>query len=852
MGKNLVIVESPAKAKTIEGYLGKDFIVKSSFGHVRDLPKNDLAIDVEKGFQTTYEISPDKQQVVAELKKLAKQAEQVWLATDEDREGEAISWHLAEALGLDIKTTKRIVFHEITKKAIQKAIENPRTIDVDLVNAQQARRVLDRLVGFELSPVLWKKVKGGLSAGRVQSVAVRIIVEREREIEKFVSTSFYNVRGNFDLGTATLKADLARKLKDHEEASAFLNKANGAEFTITNIETKPAKRTPAAPFTTSTLQQEAGRKLGFSVSRTMSVAQRLYESGKITYMRTDSVNLSDYALDAAKQEIVKSFGDKYSKPRQYTSKTKGAQEAHEAIRPTEMAVSQITGDRDEVRLYELIWKRTIASQMADAELEKTTATVGISTMDDVLHAKGEVIKFDGFLKVYIESSDDEETEDGSSGMLPPLTVGQKLNLIDIVATQRFTQKPPRYSEASLVKRLEELGIGRPSTYAPTISTIQVREYIEKKDKEGTPREYEVLTLKGGSISAQTKTEITGAEKAKLFPTDIGIVVNDFLVQNFPQILDYQFTASVEQEFDEIAEGKLQWQEMMKKFYHPFHSNVTSTIETAERATGERILGNDPATGKPVIARIGRFGPMVQIGESDDEEKRFASLTGDLSIANVTLEQALKLFELPRQLGTYEGKEVLVNVGRFGPYVKWGEDFISLPKGVEVMDVDMEQAIQVIAAKQEADAPVGTYQGKPITKGKGRFGPFIKWNDMFINIPRAYNFDTLTQAEMDELISKKLEKEANRYIQNWEAEKISIENGRWGPFIRFGKKMLKLGKKANGEKYTPEELAALGLDEVKKMIEEQDPTAFAKKAPAKKAAAKKAASKKAAAKKSAKK
>ncbi|HEY8403829.1 MAG TPA: type I DNA topoisomerase, partial [Flavobacteriales bacterium] len=629
MGKNLVIVESPAKAKTIEGYLGKDFIVKSSFGHVRDLPKNDLAIDVEKGFQTTYEISPDKQQVVAELKKLAKQAEQVWLATDEDREGEAISWHLAEALGLDIKTTKRIVFHEITKKAIQKAIENPRTIDVDLVNAQQARRVLDRLVGFELSPVLWKKVKGGLSAGRVQSVAVRIIVEREREIEKFVSTSFYNVRGNFDLGTATLKADLARKLKDHEEASAFLNKANGAEFTITNIETKPAKRTPAPPFTTSTLQQEAGRKLGFSVSRTMSVAQRLYESGKITYMRTDSVNLSDYALDAAKQEIVKSFGDKYSKPRQYTGKTKGAQEAHEAIRPTEMAVSQITGDRDEVRLYELIWKRTIASQMADAELEKTTATVGISTMDDVLHAKGEVIKFDGFLKVYIESSDDEENEDGSSGMLPPLTVGQKLNLIDIVATQRFTQKPPRYSEASLVKRLEELGIGRPSTYAPTISTIQAREYIEKKDKEGTPREYEVLTLKGGSISAQTKTEITGAEKAKLFPTDIGIVVNDFLVQNFPQILDYQFTASVEQEFDEIAEGKLQWQEMMKKFYHPFHSNVTSTIETAERATGERILGNDPATGKPVIARIGRFGPMVQIGESDDEEKRFASLTGDL-------------------------------------------------------------------------------------------------------------------------------------------------------------------------------------------------------------------------------
>jgi DNA topoisomerase-1 len=852
MGKNLVIVESPAKAKTIEGYLGKDFIVKSSYGHVRDLPKSDLAIDVQRGFHTIYEISPDKQQVIAELKKLAKQAEHVWLATDEDREGEAISWHLAEALGLDVKTTKRIVFHEITKKAIQKAIETPRTIDVDLVNAQQARRVLDRLVGFELSPVLWKKVKGGLSAGRVQSVAVRIIVERERDIDQFVSSSFYNVRGSFDLGTATLKADLARKLKNHEEANAFLNKANGAEFSITNIETKPAKRTPAAPFTTSTLQQEAGRKLGFSVSRTMSVAQRLYESGKITYMRTDSVNLSDYALDAAKQEIVSSFGEKYSKTRQYTSKAKGAQEAHEAIRPTEMATSQIGGDRDEARLYELIWKRTLASQMADAELEKTTATVGISTMDDVLHAKGEVIKFDGFLKVYIESSDDEDAEDGGSGMLPPLTVGQKLNLIDIVSTQRFTQKPPRYSEASLVKRLEELGIGRPSTYAPTISTIQNREYIEKKDKDGTPREFEVLTLKKGDISSEVKTENTGAEKAKLFPTDIGMVVNDFLVQNFPQILDYQFTASVEQEFDEIAEGKLQWQEMMKKFYHPFHENVTSTIETAERATGERELGKDPTSGKPVIARIGRFGPMVQIGESDDEDKRFASLTGDMSIGNVTLEQALKLFELPRQLGSYEGKDVLVNVGRFGPYVKWGEEFISLPKGAEVMDVDFEQAVAVIAAKQQADAPVGTYQGKPITKGKGRFGPFIKWNDMFINIPRAYNYDTITQAEMDELIGKKVEKESNRFIQNWETEKISIENGRWGPFIRFGKKMLKLGKRADGEKFTVEDLAVIDLDDVKKMIEAQDPTAFTKKAPAKKSAAKKASAKKAAAKKSNKK
>ena len=853
MSKNLVIVESPAKAKTIEGYLGKDFIVKSSFGHVRDLPKSDVAIDIQKGFAPVYEISPDKQQVVADLKKLAKQVDQVWLATDEDREGEAISWHLAEALGLDIKTTKRIVFHEITKKAIQKAIESPRTIDVDLVNAQQARRVLDRLVGFELSPVLWKKVKGGLSAGRVQSVAVRIIVEREREIESFTSNSFYNIRGNFDLGTATLKADLARKIKDLEEANEFLNKANGAQFAIANIETKPAKRTPAAPFTTSTLQQEAGRKLGFSVSRTMVVAQRLYESGKITYMRTDSVNLSDYALEAARQEISRSYGEKYVKTRQFTNKAKGAQEAHEAIRPTDLALASISGDRDEQRLYELIWKRTVASQMADAELEKTTATVSISTMNDVLLAKGEVIKFDGFLKVYIESSDDEEAEDGSSGMLPPLHVGQNLDLIEMTATQRYTQKPARYSEASLVKRLEELGIGRPSTYAPTISTIQNREYIEKKDKEGTPREYLVLTLKENQIRTQEKVENTGAEKAKLFPTDIGMVVNDFLVNNFPQILDYQFTASVEQEFDEIAEGKLPWQDMMKKFYQPFHQNVQETIETADRATGERVLGVEPATGKPVIARIGRFGPMVQIGNSEDEDKRFASLIAGMSISNVTLEQALKLFELPRTLGTYQEKEVLVNVGRFGPYVKWGDDFISLPRGEEIMEVDMNRAIEVIAAKQQADAPVGSYLGHPITKGKGRFGPFIKWNEMYINIPKAYNFDTLTQPQMQELIDKKVEKESNRYIQQWEDEKISIENGRWGPFIRMGKKMYKLGKNSNGEKYTSEELAAISLDEVKKIIEAADPTAFAKKAPAKKSAAKKKAApkKKAAAKKSTK-
>jgi DNA topoisomerase-1 len=559
------------------------------------------------------------------------------LATDEDREGEAISWHLAEALQLDVKETKRIVFHEITKKAIQDAIAKPRRIDLDLVNAQQARRVLDRLVGFELSPVLWKKVKAGLSAGRVQSVAVRIIVEREREIEKFMALSFYNVRGNFDLGSAVLKADLNRKLKDSEEANAFLNKANGADYTISNIETKPAKRTPAAPFTTSTLQQEASRKLGFSVSRTMVIAQRLYESGKITYMRTDSVNLSDFALDAAKQEITKSYGPQYSKTRQYTNKNKGAQEAHEAIRPTEMGNQQVDGERDEQRLYDLIWKRTVASQMADAELEKTTATIAISTMSDVLQAKGEVVKFDGFLKVYAEGTDEEESEDGGSGMLPPLNVGQRLNFMEMTATQRFTQKPTRYSEAALVKRLEELGIGRPSTYAPTISTIQQREYIEKKDKEGTPRPFEILVLKGGTVQGSMNSENTGAEKSKLFPTDIGMVVNDFLVEQFPKILDYAFTANVEQEFDEIAEGKMQWQEMLKKFYTPFHENVESTIANAARQSGERELGVDPKSGKPVIARIARFGPVVQLGASDDEDKKFASLRAGQSISSITLE-----------------------------------------------------------------------------------------------------------------------------------------------------------------------------------------------------------------------
>ncbi len=762
MSKNLVIVESPAKAKTIEGYLGKDFIVKSSYGHVRDLPKNDVAIDTEKGFNPVYVISPDKEEVVRELKKLVSKVDDVWLATDEDREGEAISWHLAEALGLDVAKTKRIVFHEITKKAIQDAIAKPRHIDIDLVNAQQARRVLDRLVGFELSPVLWKKVKAGLSAGRVQSVAVRIIVEREREIEKFAATSFYNVRGSFDLGSAVLKADLSRKLKDGEEANSFLQRAIGASFSITQMETKPAKRTPSAPFTTSTLQQEASRKLGFSVSRTMVVAQRLYESGKITYMRTDSVNLSDFALDAAKQEIARSYGEKYSKTRQYTNKNKGAQEAHEAIRPTEMSAHQIDGERDEQRLYDLIWKRMLASQMADAELEKTTATVGISTMEDVLLAKGEVVKFDGFLKVYAEGTDEEDGEEGGSGMLPPLSLGQALNLMDLTATQRYTQKPTRYSEAALVKRLEELGIGRPSTYAPTISTIQQREYVEKKDKEGTPRSFELLVLKSGVIEATVNSEYTGAEKSKLFPTDIGMVVNDFLVDQFPTILDYAFTANVEQEFDEIAEGRLAWQEMMKKFYTPFHENVAHTIENAARQSGERELGTDPKTGKLVLVRIARFGPVVQIGGSEDEEKKFASLRPGQSIGTITIEEALKLFDLPRLVGEYQGQPITAAVGRFGPFVKWGSLYASLrvKEGDDPFTIELDRAIKLVEDKISGvnAALIQKFEDRPeIQIIQGRFGPYIKRDKDNFKLPKGSDAKTIG---LPEVLATIAEQEAN--------------------------------------------------------------------------------------------
>lgn len=851
MAKNLLIVESPAKAKTIEGYLGKDFLVKSSYGHIRDLAKTDNAIDIENNFAQKYEVPADKKAVVNELKKLAREAEMVWLASDEDREGEAISWHLFETLGLSEAKTKRIVFHEITKPAILRAIDSPRKIDYNLVNAQQARRVLDRLVGFELSPVLWKKVKPSLSAGRVQSVAVRLIVDREREINKFKSTAAFKVVAIFstDQQKEIFRAELPGRFETSEEAEQFLQNCAAAIFTIKSLDTRPTKRSPAAPFTTSTLQQEASRKLGFSVARTMSVAQKLYEHGKITYMRTDSVNLSDTALNAAAAEINSAYGQKYHQLRKYKTKSAGAQEAHEAIRPTYFDQHTTTGDASEQRLYDLIWKRAIASQMSEAQFEKTTARITISTRPEELVANGEVMKFDGFLKVYMESTDEEHDtvfdQDSENAILPPLSVGQVLHLRDMTATERYTRPPARYTEASLVKKLEELGIGRPSTYAPTISTIQNRGYVVKEEREGKSRNFRVLSLKEGKVVADTKSEITGAEKNKLFPTDIGAIVNDFLVEHFKGIVDFNFTATVEKEFDEIAQGLKNWTEMLNSFYHPFHQEVEKTTLTAERANGGRELGVDPATGKKISVRIGRYGPFVQIGETseheEDEKPRYASLRSGQMIETITLEEALDLFKLPFQLEDYEGKEVSVGVGRFGPYIKWGEAFISLPKGEDPLSVNLERAIEIINEKNIADAPVSHYEGLPVTKGKGRFGPFIKWNNLYINVPVRYNFENLGKAEIDELISNKVEKENNRFIQQWPAEKIALENGRWGPFIRFGKLMLKLGKNpATNDKYTPEELAALSLDAVKKLITDQIPDAFTAKAKkvTKKAAVKK--------------
>ncbi len=789
MSKNLVIVESPAKAKTIEGYLGKDFIVKSSFGHVRDLASKGLAIDIENDFQPDYEVSSDKKAIVSELKKLTKEADTVWLATDEDREGEAISWHLYETLGLAKKETKRITFNEITKTAILKAIEKPREINKPLVDAQQARRVLDRLVGFELSPVLWKKVRPSLSAGRVQSVAVRLIVEREKEIMSFQSESYFRVSGSFLKGKEGIKAEVSKHFGSDTEVEAFLTNCGKTTFSVLDVQTKPAKKIPAAPFTTSTLQQEASLKLGFSVSRTMQVAQRLYEAGRITYMRTDSVNLSETAMQGAENEIKSAYGNQYSNPTKYATKSANAQEAHEAIRPTDFSLHSLTGaDSDEVRLYDLIWKRAIASQMSHAQLERTTISIGNEKLPEIFAAKGEVIKFDGFLKVYLETSLDDEEEGELSGLLPAVTVGDQLDVQLIRATQRFSRPPSRYVEAALVKKLEELGIGRPSTYAPTISTIQKRGYVEKKEREGEERAYLVLDLKGTEVVRETKTEITGRDKNKLFPTDIGMVVTDFLKEHFEHIMDYHFTAEVEGQFDEIAHGKMEWTDMIRSFYNPFHESVEDTLEHSERATGERILGVHPVSNKKVLARIGRFGPMIQVGDEkeDGEKPQFASLHASQSIHTITLEEALELFKLPRILGEFEGETVKVNIGRFGPYIQLGKLFVSLKKEDDPMQIQLDRAMELIVEKREV--------------------------------------------------------EANRLIKEFpENKEVQLLNGRYGPYLKIGKDNYKLPKGAEAASLTLEECLAIAADPAN--APKKKAGARAKAPAAKKPAAKKASTKK---------
>lgn len=835
MAKNLVIVESPAKAKTIEKFLGKDFKVESSYGHISDLPSKELGVDVDGDFNPKYEVSSDKKSVVKKLKELAKKAETVWLASDEDREGEAIAWHLAESLKLDKEKTKRIVFHEITKSAIQKAVENPRSIDYDLVDAQQARRVLDRIVGYELSPVLWRKVKGGLSAGRVQSVSVRLIVEREREIQDFKTEASYRVDAEFSNEAGqSFKAKLPKAIKTKEEAIAFLEANTNTKFKVEGLEKKPAKKAPAAPFTTSTLQQEASRKLYFSVSKTMTMAQRLYEAGLITYMRTDSVNLSDEARKGAQEEIVKAYGKEYSKERNYKGKAKGAQEAHEAIRPTNFAAHSAGLDYDQTRLYELIWKRAIASQMSEAQLERTNVKISAASHNDTFTANGEVIKFDGFLKVYLEGTDDDDTE--QDGMLPALKVNETLLNNHITATQRFTRPPYRFTEASLVKKLEELGIGRPSTYAPTISTIQNRKYVEKGTVEGVERDYTQLVMKNNAVNEKLLTEKVGSDKGKLVPTDIGMIVTDFLVNHFETILDYSFTANVEDQFDDIAEGKADWKKVMKSFYKDFHPKVVDVQENAERESGERILGEDPKTGKRVSVRLGKFGPMVQMGTVDDEDKpTFASLGPDQQLGSITFEEAMDLFQLPKKLGTYEDEEVVVNNGRFGPYVKHGKAYISLPKGKDPLTVELDEAIVLIKEKQKADAPIYIYKELPVQKGKGRFGPFIKWNNMFINVNKKYDWDNLSEKDIIELIETKIQKEIDKVVHNWEEEGIRVEKARWGRHnIIQGKVKIELPKTV--------EAAKLTLTEVKAIIEKNAPkkktTAKRKTATKKKTAKKK--------------
>jgi len=833
MAKNLVIVESPAKAKTIEKFLGTEYQVESSYGHIADLPSKEIGVDVENGFTPKYEVSSDKKALVSKLKTLAKNAEMVWLASDEDREGEAISWHLAEELKLKKEKTKRIVFHEITKTAILKAIDKPREIDYNLVNAQQARRVLDRLVGYELSPVLWRKVKGGLSAGRVQSVSVRLIVEREREIQNFTAVATYSVVAEFaNEAGKTFKAKLPKNFNTKKEAEEFLKQNIGSIYKVADLETKPTKKSPTAPFTTSTLQQEAARKLYLPVGITMQLAQRLYEAGLITYMRTDSVNLSKEAMDAAQAEIIKSYGKEYAYPRTFANKSKGAQEAHEAIRPTDMSLHSVNIDRDQARLYDLIWKRTLASQMSDAKLERTNVKIEANNHAEHFTASGEVLLFEGFLKVYLEGHDDEEEE--QEGLLPALKVNEKLQNNYITATERYSRAAARYTEASLVKKLEELGIGRPSTYAPTISTIINRNYVEKGNLEGVERNYTQLTLQSGKLEEKLLKENTGSDKGKLVPTDIGTIVTDFLVKNFGNILDYNFTAKVEHDFDEIAEGNIEWTKMMQEFYNTFHPTVKDVEANADRESGERILGIDPGSGKPVSVRLGKFGPMAQIGDSEDDDKKFASLRHEQNIGNITLEEALNLFLLPKNLGLYKGEEVEVSNGRYGPYVRHGSLFISLPRGEDPLDVSMVRAQELIDEKAAADAPIAVYKGEGVQRGVGRFGPFIKWNGIFINVSKKYNFDNLSQADIEELIEDKLQKNIDKVLHNWEEEGILVEKARWGrSVITKGKIKIELSKDVDATKLT--------LAEVQEMI--------AKKAPAKKVAAKKTtAAKKPAAKK----
>ncbi len=848
MSKNLLIVESPAKAKTIEKLLGKDFTVRSSYGHIRDLvkdSKDQKAIDVANNYQMRYTISPEKLKVVRSLREDIKGVEKVWLATDEDREGEAIAWHLAQVLNLDVTKTARIAFREITKPALLKAVQSPRLVDIDLVNAQQARRALDRLVGFELSELLWKKVKGGLSAGRVQSVAVRLVVEKEREIQSHQTQSFYRIAAIFDVKTAKdkstqLRAQHPRHFETEAQAREFLEACRSATFCVANISVKPATRTPAAPFTTSTLQQEASRKMGYSVSRTMSVAQSLYEGGHITYMRTDSTTLSEEAINSIAQTVEQMYGQQYVHSRQYKSKNASAQEAHEAIRPTYPNKSSVPASMgtDAQRLYELIWKRTTASQMQDAKLERTVVDIAISSLPkDFLQSVGEVIKFDGFLKVYLEDNDEEPTEEGDdSALLPPLKVGQNLPLKDMTATQRFTKAAARFTEASLVKKLEELGIGRPSTYASIISKIMEdsRGYVSKENREGSERDFKTLTLTAAtnSISEETKKEKFGTEKQKLFASDVGMVVTDFLNQHFDAVMDYRFTASVEQKLDEVAEGKADWIRTIDDIYKPFHKIVAATAEEAERATGERILGKHPQTGRTVLTRVAKYGPLVQIGTTEElkagEKPLYANLQAGQSIEGITLEEALKLFQLPKTLGTHKGEEIIVSSGRFGAYLKYGKANINLPKDADPMTVDIAAAILLIEQRLAADAPIGYYREKPITKGSGKFGPFVKWNDNYYSLPKKadLNLATITEAQAIQLIEEKQQKDATKYIQSWVDLDLHIENGRWGPFIRYGKKNFKLVE--SGVKLSADIAAVLTLKQVAAIVAEQGEVIPAKK------------------------